>query len=154
MGILQPTERKVVLFPSTQTAVGPATVADTKPLNVTLYNQAIFILSVTAQAGTTPTLDVYIQQEIPIAGATDTWGQVPSGAPLWDDLCHFTQVTTATGTWLTYAVAGANTANILKDAALAAATVRNGPIGSNLRIKYVTAGTTPQYTFSVTAILW
>ena len=146
-------ERRVILFPSTQTAVGPATVADTKPLSVAGYNSAIVILSVTAQAGTTPTLDVYIQQEIPIVGASDTWAQVPSGTSVWDDVLHFTQVTTSTGTWVASVVGGSGVAAAIKDATLAAGTVRNGPIGSNWRIKYVTAGTTPQYTFAVTAVL-
>jgi hypothetical protein len=146
-------ERKVVLFPSTQTAVGPATVADTKPLSVAGYTAAIVILSVTAQAGTTPTLDVYIQQEIPIVAAGDLWGAVPSGAAVWDDLVHFTQVTTSTGTWIARIVGGSNVAAALKDASLSAGTVASGPIGSNWRVKYVTAGTTPQYTLAVTAIL-
>ena len=145
-------ERKVVLFPQTQTAVGPATVADTNPLSIAYYTAAIFILNVTAQAGTTPTLDVYIQQEIPIAGASDKWGVVPSGTSVWDDVAHFTQVT-STGAFLAYVVAGGNAANAQKDASLTAASVRNGPIGGNIRIKYVTAGTSPQYTFSVSAIL-
>lgn len=146
-------ERRVVLFPQTQTAVGPGTVADTNPMPVEDYTGAIWILNVTAQAGTTPTLDVYIQQEIPIAGASDKWGVVPTGTSVWDDVAHFTQVTTATGVFLAYAVNSGNAANAQKDVALAAATVRSGPLGSNWRVKYVTAGTTPQYTFSVTAIL-
>jgi hypothetical protein len=82
-------------------------------------------------------LDVYIQQEIPIVGASDTWGLVPTGTAVWDDVAHFTQVTTATGTWIASVVGGGNVAAIKKDAALAAATVRSGPIGSNWRVKYV-----------------
>lgn len=146
-------ERKVILFPSTQTAVGPATVADTNPMSVTGYTSVELVLSVSAQSGTTPTLDVYIQQELPIAGASDKWGQVPSGTSVWNDVVHFTQVTTSTGTWFASVTGGSNATGPIKDAALAAATVVSGPIGSNWRVKYVTAGTSPQYTFSVTAIL-
>ena len=146
-------ERRVVLFPSTQTAVGPATVADTRTLAVAGYTSAIAILSVTAQAGTTPTLDVYVQQEIPIVAASDKGGGVPSGTSVWDDVIHFTQVTTSTGTWVASVVGGSGVAAAIKDAALAAGTVRNGPIGSNWRVKYITAGTSPQYSLAVTAIL-
>lgn len=154
MGILQPTERKVVLLPSTQTTVGAHTVADTNPLNLSLYNQAVFILSVTAEAGTTPTLDVYIQQELPIVGASDKWGQVPTGTSVWNDMVHFTQVTTSTGTWYAAVVSASNSNGPIKDAQLAAATVVSGPIAGNLRVKYVTTAADAQYTFAVTAILW
>jgi hypothetical protein len=141
-------ERKVVLFP--QTAVSAGTVADTKPTPVAGYTSAIFILNVpTINTGTT--LDVYIQQELPIAGSTDTWGQVPTGTSQWNDIAHFTQVTTSTGVWTAFVVGGGNSAAAQKDAALAAATVNLGPIGTNLRVKYVAVGTS--YTFSVTAVL-
>jgi hypothetical protein len=90
-------ERRVVLYPSTAVAAG--TVADTKPTDVAGYTAAILILDVSA-ISTGTTLDVYVQQEIPIAGAADTWGQVPTGAAVWDDVAHFTQVTTGTGTWI------------------------------------------------------
>ena len=146
-------ERKVILLPSTQTTVGAHTVADTNPLSLAYYTQAIFVLSVTAEAGTTPTLDVYIQQELPIAGASDKWGQVPTGTPVWNDLCHFTQVTTSTGTWYAGIVAAGNSNGPIKDVALAAATVISWPIGGNLRVKYATTAADAQYTFSVTAIL-
>jgi hypothetical protein len=145
--------RKVVLYPSTQTAVGPATLADTKPIDVSGYNSAIVILSVTAQAGTTPTLDVYIQQEVPIVASSDLWGSVPTGTSVWDDVIHFTQVTTSTGTWVAGITGSTNAVGPIKDASLSAASAKSGPIGSNWRVKYVTAGTSPQYTLAVTAIL-
>jgi hypothetical protein len=94
---------------------------------------------------------VYIQQELPIAGASDKRGDVPTGTSVWDDFLHFTQVTTSTGTWVASIVGGSNVAAAIKDAALAAGTVINGPIGSNWRVKYVAVGTS--YTFAVTAIL-
>jgi hypothetical protein len=143
-------ERRVVLLKPTTAA---ASSVDTLPLDVAGYTAAIIALNVTAQSGTTPTLDVYIQQEIPVVGSNDTWGQVPQGASVWDDVVHFTQVTASTGTWVASIVGGSSVAAVLKDAALAAATVRNGPIGSNWRVKYVIAGTTPSYTFSVSAVL-
>ena len=146
-------ERRVVLFPSTQTTVGAHTVADTNPLSLAYYTQAIFVLSVTAEAGTTPTLDVYIQQELPIVASTDKWGQVPTGTSVWNDLAHFTQVTTSTGTWYAGIVAASNSNGPIKDVSLAAATVISGPIGGNLRVKYVTTAADAQYTFAVTAVL-
>lgn len=144
----QVAERKVVLFPSTAVAAG--TVAGTNPLGVAGYTSAILVLNVSAVTSGT-TLDVYVQQELPIAGVSDTWGFVPTGASVWDDVAHFTQVTTGTGAWVVSIVGGGNVAAIQKDAALAAGTARSGPIGSNWRVKYVSVGTS--YTFSVTAIL-
>ncbi len=141
-------DRKVVLFPSTAVAAG--TVADTKPICVSGYTSAIITLNVSA-ISTGTTLDVYIQQELPIAGASDKWGQVPTGASVWNDFLHFTQVTTSTGSWVVSVVGGSNTIGALKDAALSAGTVINGSIGSNWRVKYVAVGTS--YTFAVTAIL-
>lgn len=146
-------EHKIVLLPQTVTTVGAHTVADTNPSDVGYYTQAIFVLSVTAEAGTAPTLDVYIQQELPIVASTDKWGGVPSGSPAWNDLAHFTQVTTSTGTWYAAIVAASNSNGPIKDASLAAATVISGPIGGNLRVKYVTTAADAQYTFAVTAIL-
>ena len=141
-------ERKIVLFPSTAAAAG--TVADGNPVNVAGYTAAIIALNVSAiSVGTS--LDVYIQQEIPIVGAGDKWGAVPTGTSVWDDLVHFTQVTTTPGTWIARIVGSTNVAAPQKDATLAAATMANGPIGSNWRVKYVAVGTL--YTFAVTAIL-
>lgn len=141
-------ERRVVLFPSTQVSAG--TVASTTTLCVSGYTSAILALNVSA-INTGTTLDVYIQQELPIAGASDKRGDVPTGTSVWNDFAHFTQVTTSTGTWSIEVVGGSNTVGPLKDAQLAAATVINGPIGSNWRVKYVAVGTS--YTFAVTGIL-
>lgn len=141
-------ERRVVLYPSTAVAAG--TVADGNPTDVAGYTSAVLILDVSA-ISTGTTLDVYVQQEIPIAAAADKWGNVPTGTSVWDDVAHFTQVTTVTGDWICSVVGGGNVAAAKKDAALSAGTVRSGPIGSNWRVKYVAVGTS--YTFSVTAIL-
>jgi hypothetical protein len=141
-------ERRVVRFFSTAVAAG--TVANANPLAVAGYTSAIITLNVSA-ISTGTTLDVYIQQEIPIVGAGDKWGVVPTGASIWDDLLHFTQVTTSTGTWIARIVGGTNVVAPQKDATLAVATMANGPIGSNWRVKYVAVGTL--YTFAVTAIL-
>jgi hypothetical protein len=141
-------ERRVVLFPSTAVAAG--TVASTNTLCVAGYTAAILALNVSAIT-TGTTLDVYIQQELPVASATDKRGDVPSGTFVWDDFLHFTQVTTSTGSWVAHVVGGSNAAGPLKDATLAAATVVSGPIGSNWRVKYVAVGTS--YTFGVTAVL-
>jgi hypothetical protein len=141
-------ERRVVLFPSTAVAAG--TVADTRTICVSGYTSAIIALNVSAIT-TGTTLDVYIQEELPVSGATDKRGDVPTGTSVWNDFLHFTQVTTSTGTWVASVVGGSNVASALKDAALAAGTVISGPIGTNWRVKYVAVGTS--YTFAVTAIL-
>lgn len=141
-------ERRVVLFPSTAVAAG--TVANANPLAVAGYTSAIITLNVSA-ISTGTTLDVYIQQELPITGASDKRGDIPSGTSVWNDFLHFTQVTTSTGSWVASIVGGGNIAGPLKDATLAAGTVIGGSIGSNWRVKYVAVGTS--YTFAVTAIL-
>jgi hypothetical protein len=144
-------ERRVTLLKST-TVSGTGTTADGNSLDVSGYTSAILVLNVTAQSGTSPTLDVYVQQELPIV-SNSTWGQVPDGTSAWDDFAHFTQVAGATGTWVARVVGGSNVAAAQKDASLSAGSVANGPIGSNWRVKYVLAGTTPSFTFSVSAIL-
>src|SRR5581483_2957227 len=131
-------ERRVVLFPSTAVAAG--TVASTTPLCVSGYTSAIITLNVSA-ISTGTTLDVYIQQELPVAGASDKRGDVPTGTSVWNDFIHFTQVTTSPGSWVAAVVGGSNAAGVLKDAQLAAATIVSGPIGSNWRVKYVAVGT-------------
>ncbi len=146
--VAQTGERRVVLFPSA--AVGAGTAASNNTLCVVGYTSALITLNVSAISSGT-TLDVFVQQELPIAAASDKRGDVPTGASVWNDFLHFTQVTTSIGSWIVNVVGSGNGAGPVRDASLAAATVINGPIGSNWRVKYVAVGTS--YTFGVTAIL-
>ena len=102
------------------------------------FRSGIIQLDVTAQAGTTPTLDVYID--------TTTDGTN------WINIAHFAQFGAATGRkaiQLSENTAG-GTADFDATADLAAGTIRQGPWGSTISIRWVITGTTPSYTFSVT----
>lgn len=129
--------RETLLASAARTASG-----DSGILNVGAdqYVGAVILLDVTAQSGTSPTLNVYIQQELPDA--------------TFDDLGAFTQTGAATGKKVIRVVGGSNEHHAAADATLAAGTVRNGPIGGKWRVKWVIAGATPSYTFSVKADLY
>ena len=146
-------ERKVVLIPPRTVSAAGTTVISLSPVVVTGYTSVMFALNVTAESGTTPTLDIYIQQELPVTASGDVAGGVPSGTSVWNDFGHFTQVTTSTGTWFGSVTGGSNANGPIKDAALAAATFLSGPIGSLWRVKEVVAGTSPSYTYGLCAIL-
>jgi hypothetical protein len=106
---------------------------------------ATFFLKVTASSSPT-TLDVYLQTSTD-AGTT------------WYDFGHFTQVGAVSTSiqalqWSRRANSATNATAVIVtgDAALAAATVINGPIvDSAFRVKWAISGTS--YTFSVVAIL-
>lgn len=99
------------------------------------FTQAVFELDVTVVSGTTPTLNVYIQSLLP-------------DGTNWDDVVSFTQVTAASRR--VARLSGlANVEAAANDAALTAGTVRSGPFGPLVRVKWVIAGTTPSFTFSV-----
>ena len=118
------------------TSTASATATGTIPIPV--FAQAILQLHVTAVAGTTETLDVYVQTLLP-DGATYT------------DLAHFTQVTTSTGDWWISMATGSTGASVVQDAALAAGSVALLNFGSTWRLKWVISGTSPSYTFTVFA---
>lgn len=147
-------ERRIVIVPTrTIAAAGTTNSVATLPSEIAKYTAVILILNVTAQSGTTPTLDVYVQQELPIAAAGDLALAVPTGTSVFDDFVHFPQVTTSTGAFVARVQAGGNVVVAQKDASLAAATAASGPIGTSWRIKEVVGGTTPSYTYTLTAIL-
>lgn len=102
------------------------------------FKSAIIQLNVTAQSGTTPTLDVYID--------TTTDGTN------WTNIVHFTQFSAATGRraiQISENTAG-GTSDFDATTDLAAGTVRQGPWGSTLRVRWVIGGSTPSFTFDVT----
>ena len=146
-------ERKVVLIPQRTIAAAGTSIISLSPVTVSGYTSVIFALNVTAQSGTTPTLDIYIQQELPIVGSSDKVGDVPQGTSVWNDFVHLTQVTTSTGAWFASITGGSNATGPQKDGTLAAATVISGPIGSRWQVKEIVAGTSPSYTYGLCAIL-
>lgn len=97
-------------------------------------------LDCTAASGTTPTLNVYIQTTV--------------DGTNWQDVGSFTQVTVAARRFMRI-VAGGLIPGVVeepqKDASLAAGSVESGPLGKQIRAKYVIAGTTPSFTFAVDA---
>ncbi len=99
------------------------------------YLGVIAAVNVTAASGTSPTLNLILQNGLRLAG----------GTYLWNDYASFIQSTTTTSKWLRWVVQGEES-HASSDGALAAGEIRNGPIGTTWRLKYVVAGTTPSFT--------
>jgi hypothetical protein len=101
-----------------------------------------FVAKSTNTAGTTPTLDVYIQDS--------------GDGSNWDDRIHFAQFTgpPSTAIFQVAGIAGTSTNEAIhapQDAALAANTIVSGPIGMIGRVKTVAGGTSPNYTLIIQA---
>jgi hypothetical protein len=138
----------VVLFPSTATAAGTTAGADINLIQG--FQAAIVTLAVTAAGGTS--LDVYVQKKIAQAASSDLAGAIPTGTSIYDDVLHFPQVTVATGVTVAQLTTGplSPTANATavttatwaqSDAgALAAGTLRIGPLGGLWRVKFTQVG--------------
>lgn len=106
---------------------------------------ASFILQVTAASGTSPTLNVRLQTS-------------PDGGTTWIDFVSFFQVIGLSTQWMPWSIINIrnNVANTISTGnnVLAAGAAIDAPIVPNLvRISIVIGGTTPSFTFSVTAIL-
>lgn len=140
--------REVVLFSGTATDTATATGIQC-PLPDEDFRSAIIELKVTAASGSSPTIDVKIQDCIHLVG-TATAGQQPNGVLQWDDYAAFTQVTAA-GSWKVRATDGGQVSHVEADGTLGAATVRAGPICGPWRVKGIVAGTGPSFTFAVVA---
>jgi hypothetical protein len=130
------------------------------------WQAATITLNVATVSGTLPTLDVYIQRKFAQAAAADVNPGPPTGTAIYDDLLHFTQLTTSTSVRLANVVTiGTGISTVAtptttgpadyaqSDAALGAGILRVGPIGGLWRVKYVISGTTPSIAFSVVAQL-
>jgi len=115
------------------------------------WKAAILHLNVTAASGTTPTLNVYVQDALTPASATDVFGAAPSGTTVFDDFASFTQVSAA-GDWvMRIDQQGTSAGAVIASASLAAGTAKVGPIGLLWRVQWVIAATTPSFTWSLTA---
>ena len=119
------------------------------------FNSCILKLATGVTTGTSPTLNMYVQQKLGTSAAGDSFGRQPSGTASWDDLFSFTQIV-ATGTlilrWMPItapvaagAVLSATQTIAPSDAALAAGSVRLGPLGRIWRLKWVITGTSPTF---------
>lgn len=135
--------RTIVLLPSatlTTTGTGSAVI------DIEGYTAFIARLTSTTVTGTTPTLNMRIQQGVPDDNAATTAGeQPPAGASItWNDYAAFTQQTAAAVHYIR-AVAGGSVAGAASAGALAAGTISNGPLGSVWRVQYTIGGTNPSF---------
>jgi len=96
------------------------------------YTSAIFQLEVGTVTGTTPTLDVYVQTFLP-------------DNTTWEDIVHFTQVTSSTSHQLAWFVSGAATLAAVQTEGLSAGTIRAFGLGNSIRVRCVVAGTSPSF---------
>jgi hypothetical protein len=155
------------------TLLGPTTITTSaafSDINVPQgFSEATIAVTLTTTSGTSPTFDVFVQKQIPQCAAADIAPGSPTGTAIFDDLLHFTQLTTNTTRLgqLGTGYSPANTANatVLTTAdwaqsdaasganALAAGTLRMGPIGGDWRVKVTVGGTSPVTVMSVVAIL-
>lgn len=153
------TREIVLLGPATVTTsgVGPDINA------IQGWQAAIVSVSLATTSGTTPTFDVYVQKKLGQPAATDLSGLPPTGTAIYDDLLHFTQMTTNVTRILEVCTgpltptANSTTATTAdwaqSDAALTAGSLRIGALGGIWRVKYVVGGTTPSTVLGVTVQL-
>lgn len=151
----------VVLLPITTAAAS----STGKILNIPDgFMGAILCIQCTAASGTSPTLNIFLQDEIfPAASADTEFSGRGTGTAIWDDFYAATQITgTATKMarfFTTMLAPTANAASIttcdyaISDAALTAGSIRPGPMGNIWRVKYTIGGTSPSFTFNITAKL-
>lgn len=150
----------IVLLPST-TAVASG---NGSALNIPEgFAGASICIQVTAASGTSPTLNVFVQDQFYPAGVSDLALQKGTGTVIFDDFFAATQITgTATRVFRFYNCFIVGTANAnsittcdyaISDAALTAGSARPGPIGNIWRVKYTIGGTSPSFTFNITAKL-
>ena len=153
--------RRIVLLAPTTITTNTTSVDINIPQG---FSSATISATTTTTSGTSPTFDVFVQQQIPQAAATDLTGNPPSGTAIYDDLCHFTQIT-ANGTRIIklgsqYIPSATANATLLttadwaqQDAAISAGNLRLGPIGGDWRVKLTVGGTSPSTVLSVVAEL-
>jgi hypothetical protein len=123
------------------------------------YAGVILNLITGTPTGTSPTLDVYIQQAFTAVISTDTSALDTTNTAIptiFDDYAHFAQVTGTASTQNQFmrilngtgtSAANAPTANVLvaSSGALAASTVNPGPLGMFWRILWKVSGTSPSF---------
>lgn len=126
------------------------------------YLSCVLYATTTAASGTSPTLDVYIQECFTAQVSGDTTGVdlTSSAIPtIFDDYAHFAQFTgNASQKMRIYAGTGTSASNAptaivasAQSGALAASTVQPGPIGMFWRVLWKVGGTSPSFSLTVTA---
>lgn len=140
----------VVLLPN---AARTTTNTGSAVIKIEDFTSCILMLDVsTTPSGTSPTLNVRIQQGVLDDGAAANVGDKSAGSAVWDDFAAFAQVT-ASGKRFIRIVGGGNAESAASAGALAAGTIRNGPLGSLWRVQWTVGGTNPNFTFDVNAQL-
>jgi hypothetical protein len=157
---MQHSSRDVILLAST-TAIASSTGV---VLNIPDgFIGAMICIQVTAASGTSPTLNVFLQDQFFPATTGDVALGKGTGTVIFDDFYAATQFTT-TATKVARFTSGviggtANAASVttcdyaISDAALTAGSIRPGPLGNIWRVKFTIGGTSPSFTFNVTAKL-
>lgn len=112
----------------------------------------IVYADVTAASGTSPTLNLYIQDGFRAIASTDAAGGNTTGSYFFQDYISFTQITTAADKIARKDFTGEEE-SAATDVTLTAGQLRNGPMSNIIRAKWVVAGTNPSFTFSVIAHL-
>lgn len=108
-------------------------------LTDTDFSNALIQLACTQASGTSPTLDVYVQQSL-------------DGGTTFKDMAHFAQLTAsaANNHYVNLAVGADNVvAGAVGDATISASAVGTTPVTNIWRVKWVIGGTDPAFTFSV-----
>lgn len=136
--------RTVVLL-NNQTFAAAATTNGSAIIAPQGYKSVRFRLATDAGAGTSPTLNVYVQNAFKKPATTDAIGADTTGALEWNDVVSFAQVTTSASVQYASMYPVANFTNAAQDGALGAGTLRNGPLGIQMRVKVVVGGTSPTF---------
>jgi hypothetical protein len=123
------------------------------------YNGAILYLTAGIPTGTSPTLDVYIQQGFTalLAGDQSTLPVINTAIPtIWDDYAHFAQLAfnaaaqsqvmrIKVGTGTSAANGPMASVTAAQSGSLAASTVQEGPLGMFWRVFWKVGGTSPSW---------
>lgn len=109
-----------------------ASISGAKIPGMEKYTSALFFLSVGTVTGTSPTLDVYIQTLLP-------------DNTTWQDIAHFTQITSSTATRIIHFVTGASSEAAVETEALTAGTIKAIGLGCFIRVRCVVGGSTPSF---------
>lgn len=107
-------------------------------MGVGAFSNAWVTLITSAHSGTSPTLNVYLQQMLP-------------NQATWQDIGSFTQVTVTDSKWVMQVTNGGSATQVTQDAGLSAGTMIQVPFMEQWRLKWVIAGTNPSYTFAAFA---
>lgn len=147
--------KEIVLLPSTTlTATGQGFII---PIPQD-FTGALIYFTQGAPTGTSPTLNMVIQQGFRAVGSSDTvagLGIAATAPTIWDDYASFAQVSGSAAVQVMRIFAGSGTsasnsptASVTAaspSAGLTASTIRPGPLGMFWRMAWVIAGTSPSY---------